>query len=486
MKILLFGAGDRTQKFMAKEESCSYDIQAIADNDKKKQGTELCYRGKKFKIIPAVEVPAYDFDIVLITIAHLGYQIDIMMQLMELGVAADKIKILRAGEIRNCLRVLPAGDDYATSDALFFDTSVITRDNHKTGIQRVIRELYKNMIDQGKIVYPMQCVGGRWISSREFVCRMQHKTFDDTEYKFDIKGKRLFLPDAAWNIPDFFDSIQDYSDLCFVVYDLIPILYPETFSTKLREDFTRWLERALQMNSKCICISQAVADDLQAYYRRKGFQREKPLEVYVMHLGFDIPKLRIAVRDEIKDFVKKAKTFLMVGTVEPRKNHLLLLQSMKQVLETMPNEEVQLLIIGRDGWMNEEFKRMYENDDTIRNHVLWIKDGEDCEIQWAYQNCAALVYPPRTEGFGLPLVEAAHFHLPIMCSDIPVFREVVGNHADYFRVDDVDSLSRTIIRWLSVKQHPDSGQVKKYTWRECAEEVLDILDGKRAPYRLLQ
>lgn len=486
MKIVLFGAGDRTQKFMAKEKFLSYDVQAVADNDKKKWGMEIGQGERKVKVISADEIVNYNFDIVLITIAHLGYQIDIMMQLMALGISADKIKILRAWEIRNCLNILPATDDYAARDALFFDTSVITRDNNKTGIQRVIRELYKNMIELGAKICPMQCVCGRWISSREFICRIDNKSFDDNEYLLDIKGKRLFLPDAAWNIPDFFDSIQDYSDSCFVVYDLIPILYPETFSAKLREDFTRWLERALQMNSKCICISQAVADDLQAYYRRKGFQREKPLEVYVMHLGFDIPKLRIAVRDEIKDFVKKAKTFLMVGTVEPRKNHLLLLQSMKQVLETIPNEEVQLLIIGRDGWMNEEFKRMYETDDTIRNHVLWIKDGEDCEIQWAYQNCAALVYPPRTEGFGLPLVEAAHFHLPIMCSDIPVFREVVGNHADYFRVDDVDSLSRTIIRWLSVKQHPDSGQVKKYTWRECAEEVLDILDGKRAPYRLLQ
>ncbi len=485
MKIVLFGAGDRTEKFIKKEDTFYHDILAIADNDKIKQGGYFVQGENRIKVISADQILNYEFDIVLITIAHLGYQIDIMMQLMELGIPVDQLKILRAGKIRNCLRILPTPDNYLNSDTVFFDTTIITQDNNKTGIQRVIRQLYINLLDLGVNLFPVQNISGRWISSREFACRMRNERFDDTEYRINISGRKFFLPDAGWNIPDFFDSIEDYSKTCFVVYDLIPILYPETFSDKLKDNFTKWLNRVLQVGSKCICISHAVADDLQSYYKRNDFHRKTPLDVHVMHLGFDIPQLDIKVRDEIKSFVSRTKTFLMVGTVEPRKNHLMLLQSLKKVKTVLPGGEIQLLIIGRDGWMNEEFKDLYECDKTIQESVLWVKDGEDCEIQWAYQHCAALVYPPRTEGFGLPLVEAAHFHLPILCSDIPVFREVIGEYADYFQVDDVQSLTDAIIRWLSVDKHPDSGALRKYSWKETATEVLNILNDKQEPYIIL-
>ena len=135
--------------------------------------------------------------------------------------------------------------------------------------------------------------------------------------------------------------------------------------------------------------------------------------------------------------------------------------------------------------MSESFEEMYLSDNWIHERVLWIKDASDSEVQWAYRNCDALVYPPKAEGFGLPLVEAAHFRMPILCSDIPVFHEVVGDNADYFQVDDVDSLSEALVRWIRSDKHPDSGMVRIHTWKECAAEVLDILNDRTEPYAVL-
>ena len=204
-----------------------------------------------------------------------------------------------------------------------------------------------------------------------------------------------------------------------------------------------------------------------------------------MNIGFDIPKVQENVREKLKNFVYESITFLMVGTVNHRKNHRLLVESLKKACMQVPEKKVQLLILGREGGMSEGFKEMYAADRWIQKRVLWIKDASDSEVQWAYRNCSALVYPPKIEGVGLPLVEAAYFRLPILCSDIPVFHEVVGEHADYFKVDDVDSLSDAIIRWIHADKHPDSGKVKIHTWKECAASVLNILNNRVNPYAVL-
>lgn len=99
MKIILFGAGKKTINFLEGEESLKYDIQSVVDNDRNKQGTELCCGDRRLKVIAAEDIFKYDFSMILITIDNSEHQIDIMKQLIKLGVSYNEIKFLKNGQI---------------------------------------------------------------------------------------------------------------------------------------------------------------------------------------------------------------------------------------------------------------------------------------------------------------------------------------------------------------------------------------------------
>lgn len=485
MNIILFGAGKMTMRFLESEESHGHNILAVADNDTARQGTKLTAGNKSLEIISAEEVAAYQFDIVLITIANFSHQLDIANKLMSLGVNFDKIKLLHNMHIVNCIKVLDKAYSLVKDDAILIDVSDAAHCFFVTGIQRTIIELYKNLLAIGASVCLVQFIGGKWITANEFDCRINNKVFDGVEYVVRTDGRKLLLPDALWNNERVLDEISGGRELSVIVYDIIPILHPECVVDAYQQKFVRWLDNVLKYASQCICISKSVADDLIAYYKHKNIKRENSLEIHYMHLGFDIPKLEESVRKNIADFVNRGMTFLIVGTVEIRKNHHLLLRSFKRVCQELPDKQIQLLIVGKDGWKNEDFKKMYDSDKLIHERCLWVKDASDGEVQWAYNHCVALVYPTRAEGFGLPLVEAAHFGLPILCSDIPIFHEVVGDNADYFAVNDEYALQEALIKWIQSELHPDSRFVKTYTWKECATELLDTMNGNVDSYDVL-
>ncbi|MPM15127.1 hypothetical protein SDC9_61493 [bioreactor metagenome] len=82
------------------------------------------------------------------------------------------------------------------------------------------------------------------------------------------------------------------------------------------------------------------------------------------------------------------------------------------------------------------------------------------------------------EGFGLPLIEAAHFNLPIISRNIPVFREVAGDHAFYFDAKNGDELALQLKQWLGLfacKEHPLPGNLRALSWRQSTEELVSIL-----------
>ena len=486
MKTILFGAGEMTEKFLCRKEFFQYNIQVVADNDQKKHDLLIHSADRCYRIISPNDILTYDYDIIIVTIANYAYQLDIMTQLIGIGISKDKIYFLRNWRVVKGVRLLDELREGIPLETLLFDVTNITGKDTHTGIQRVVRELYENMLALEAKAYPVQFVNDKWITSREFYCRMEKKKFDHIEYKVTNINNTIFLPDASWENYEMLDSLELYANSVFVIYDLIPILYPETAWKGTKKVFEKWINGIIKKASKCVCISKYVADTFVEYYNAKKIKRNSPLKIYTIHLGFDMAEVQGYVRNELKEFVNREKTFLIVGTVEPRKNQLLLLNSIKKISIESPDEKIQLLILGRDGWSNDEFKNMYATDNEIRKRVLWIKDATDNEVQWAYRNSSALVFPTKVEGFGLPLVEAAHFQLPIICSDIPVFREIAGDNVDYFTVDDVDSLSEALIRWLKADSHPDSSKIKMYTWKECAKEVLDIINDKAEPYAVLE
>ncbi len=412
-----------------------------------------------------------------------------VLMMQEQYVAGMEVRLkelerqLAEREIAVLLREMPG---------LLIDVTETTKHDAGTGIQRVVNnifyEIYKYKDERH--VIPVQNYHKQFITSNKYAKRYLGEA-EKPEYILPLqKEDKILLLDSSWEYAEDFSHILERAKnknvLFFaVVYDLFPLQYPELFdTTAFVEMFTSWHNMILKNADSVLCISKTTADVVDWYYKKKQFKRNKPLNLYYFHMGADVPGKTQEARPKIQDFVKSAKTFLMVGTLEPRKGHMIALQAFRKVIQEKEHD-CRLLIIGHNGWKNDGIKNQLALPE-YKDKVLWVQDAADEELRWAYAHAGALIAASKDEGFGLPLVEAAHFGIPIICSDIPIFREVTQGHADYFKAMDADDLARCMSEWLQTEAHPDSRNIRIYTWQESAQEILDIIDGKVEPYRVLE
>lgn len=373
---------------------------------------------------------------------------------------------------------------------ILVETTLISDFDAQTGIQRVVNNICQGLCRLQPRTMAVRVDKGQFRTSRAYLRRLGVPQGEGQEQKMSvIPGDVVFLLDSSW---------ADFSRLrklvrrahkqgCpayTVIHDLFPVQYPELSHTALFVTiFRKWLAFVLSDVDGIICNSKTTADVVASYCREHGLRRSRPLQLHYMPMGFDLRESHGPVRPGLSAFVAQRPTFLMVGTVSPRKGHLVALRALEKLLAE--GQDVQLLIIGKNGWSSREFMDFLGRDARLEEHVLWLLDASDAELQWAYKHTAAMIAASRDEGFGLPLIEAAYFGLPVIASDIPIFHEVTGDRADFFRAMDAESLSKTWAAWLQTDAHPDTGRIRLYTWQEASQAVLDILEGRREPYLTL-
>jgi glycosyltransferase involved in cell wall biosynthesis len=236
-----------------------------------------------------------------------------------------------------------------------------------------------------------------------------------------------------------------------------------------------------------IAISQTVADEAMEWLDRMGIgERRIPLSVSFFHLGADtensVPSRGVpAGADAILASMKKIRTFLMVGTLEPRKGHALVLDAMERLWAD--GEPIQLIIVGQQGWALDILAEKLRSHPERGRKLHWLEGVSDEYLDALYRNTTALIFASEGEGFGLPLIEAARYGAAIIARDIPVFREIAKDHADYFSADSDGAALATHLRaWMlrhAEGRHPQSGGVKWLTWRESALQLQEALDGRR-------
>jgi glycosyltransferase involved in cell wall biosynthesis len=111
----------------------------------------------------------------------------------------------------------------------------------------------------------------------------------------------------------------------------------------------------------------------------------------------------------------------------------------------------------------------------LNQRLFWLEGISDEYLEKVYAASTCLIAASYGEGFGLPLIEAAQHGLPILARDIPVFREVAGEHAAYFKAETPSELAAVMKSWLSDYQknkHPKSSGMNYLTWKESAEILM--------------
>jgi len=208
----------------------------------------------------------------------------------------------------------------------------------------------------------------------------------------------------------------------FMVHDLIPITHPEYCRPgELEKHRTRMLA-VLELARGIITNSRATQDALAAF--ADAHEARMPLSTPAFPAPHDFgPVTKKRPTDRLY--------FVVLGTVEPRKNHLLLLNVWKRLAESMGDQAPLLVVIGQRGWECENVVDMLERCGPLRDHILELSTCSDAELATWLHHAQALLFPSFAEGFGLPLVEALACGTPVIASDLAVFRETAHTVPDY-------------------------------------------------------
>lgn len=264
--------------------------------------------------------------------------------------------------------------------------------------------------------------------------------------------------------------------LC-VVHDLIPITHPQTCRAGEAERHARRMRHALQWSAALVANSAATRDDLAAWAARQGLAMP-PLVVAWLAPGF-APRPDSATPAPPTD---PQPHFVMLGTIEPRKNHRTILEAWRRLAERHGPQAPRLVLVGQRGWECDDVMATLEQ---LRAHSGLVDVRPRCsddELRGLLGTARALLFPSLTEGFGMPLVEALALGTPVIASDLPVFRELAGERPDYRPALDTAAWVEAVDAYARPLSAPRQAQLERLagyhppSWGEHFVRVERLVD----------
>ncbi len=213
----------------------------------------------------------------------------------------------------------------------------------------------------------------------------------------------------------------------FVLHDLIPIQHPQFCRAGEPEKHLARLRNAVQVASGIICNSQDTLNALQALCDTQGWVLPA---ADVALLAPELPQALTVARPVAEPY------FVFVSTMEPRKNHMTLLRVWQTLVQRLGSAAPRLILIGQRGWDFHEVTDLLATSDALKSHVTEVSACSDAQLVNYLQHAQALLFPSFAEGFGMPVVEALALGVPVLASDLPVFREFARAVPDYIAAAD--------------------------------------------------
>lgn len=368
------------------------------------------------------------------------------------------------------------------------DITEIIRLDARSGVQRVTRNFLVGLERHasqagGFTVEPFQWTKHGIVGAREYARAHLGMQFEgEDEPVASLPGDLVFMLDSSWWSPERFDGLHHSTweaggEVVWMVHDLIPMLHPETCDPVMPPVFRTWLTHAVRTADGFICNSEATRRDLVDFIEEVlPATALRPWARFV-HLGCDLDLVSAVGSNVLADSVMESlgieRTFFVaLGTLEPRKDYSTILDAFERLWST--GTDVGLVLIGKRGWNIDALTLRVEGHAELGRRLFWLEGASDADIRKLLRGSRALIQASVAEGFGLPIVEASMLGVPVILSDIPVFREIAGSAASYFSVGDARALAAT------VKVVSDGGAVSSLgircrSWAEASRELCEVL-----------
>ena len=354
---------------------------------------------------------------------------------------------------------------------LFVDITEVHIHDNGTGVPRVTNGIRHNLT---KFDLPYKVV--------EVYAKPHNQGFYDAVTDKPIKvskGDFFFALDfSKFKIPQnkcFIKKMQKLKIPCwFFLHDMIPIHYPQYCRKEDISSFKKWISVVKHFDG-FIANSKATEDEMLAWLKKQPDDSyNKKIRSGYIHLASSFKKNNNEQAE--KKYKKDKLQFLAVSTVEPRKRYDLIVGAFDLLWKE--KIDVSLHIVGKPGWNNEAvFKQIRENAE-YNSRLFWHETFvSDEELGNLYAESVALIFASDTEGFGVPLVEAATYGKPLIVRDIPIFREVTNGQATFFAGNSAEDVANTIKNWITLykQERISAPSIKLYTWEESTAETVKIL-----------
>lgn len=258
-----------------------------------------------------------------------------------------------------------------------------------------------------------------------------------------------------------------------LVHDLIPIEYPE----HARPNGLALHRRRMDTLAKFADGLIAATDTTKRSFQRYAPATNRPIEMLVSPLGAEAPHATHVNEGPGGDY------FVSIGTIEPRKNHLMLLNVWRRMVDELgPRATPKLVLIGRRGWENENILDMLDRCSLLKGVVEERGHLSEEEMWPLVAGARALLMPSFVEGFGLPVAEALGIGVPVICSDIPAHREIADGVAEFLDPLDGPGWKRTILNYASSTGSHREAQLRRMgswsppTWDKHVRAALALVD----------
>lgn len=289
----------------------------------------------------------------------------------------------------------------------------------------------------------------------------------------------LLLLDSTWHL-DIWKTLKDIKQaktlIITVIYDLIPISHPYFCDYGLTVIFNKWFNEINKISDGYITISESVKKDL---IQQLNVEDSNRFDSFLLGSSFnektiDEKKVSSALKKIYSD--RKDNVYLIVSTIEVRKNHTFLLDTFEKLWSE--GIDAKLCIIGRIGWNVDSLFGRINKHEELNKRLFVFNHIDDNSLLYAYKHSKALLFPSHIEGFGLPIVESLQNGLPVLASDIPIHREVGKDYIDYFSLNNTQDLTDKIKSFEATgipERLIPNADFKWIDWKESSDEFLDKL-----------
>jgi len=296
-------------------------------------------------------------------------------------------------------------------------------------------------------------------------------------------GSTLVNLGATWNMTRHIGSLADLKrrigiKYVVIIHDVISLAEPDFCPGYFLDIFRAWLVDNLKLADRVLAISDYTRRELLAWCAKADIAAPA---IDVIPLAHEAPA-PLASLPPLPASLLGAPYALFVSTIEPRKNHVLLLEVWKRLIAAHGASAPKLVFVGNKGWASGDLLDRLASCHWLDGHIVWLAGAGDALLQSLYRSCRFTIYPSLLEGWGLPVGESLAFGKPCIASNRSSIPEVGEEFAEYFDPTDLRECYALVETYsfddsyLKARERFISDKFRPRLWRDVAAEISAVLD----------